>query len=248
MNVLNLSETIGDILGVAKPTAQVYGRFGRDKGLLTSRGRGRNVADATCIDAAYLTIAMMLSPRPAAAARYMLDFGSLQSVPLFAVVDEDHVDYVSPRFPHKHTFVGGLTELFTALGDPLFVESLWPVLQKDGDKIRLPRMEILIRETELKATLQFDFARFGYEHSAFSGIDVKSFHEQTEVERAEYSKHLQVAVSIGERARDLYSRPVKKSVAIDADQILEIAASVNGISFWQLLVAHAKRLGVDDDE
>jgi len=240
MNVLNLAEAIGEILGVPKPTAQVYARFGRDDAILTNRGRGRNVADASLMDAAFLTIAMVIAPRPASAARYMNDFGSLRSVDLFAHVSTD-MAFVETRFPAGHTFAAGLAALFSALGDVEFVAGMWPHMKKPPGEVVVPDMEIVIRETALKASLKCGGVHFGYEHGSLRHVDVaKLFSDTSEKERAEQRQRLRVVNKIVEDATGLYNRPVKVSAAIEAEQILEIAAAVNGVSFQALLSNHSK--------
>jgi hypothetical protein len=240
MNVLKLAETIGEILGVPKPTAQVYARFGRDDAILTNRGRGRNVAEATLGDAAFLTIVMIMAPRPASAARYMADFGSLRSVDLFAHIPQD-MAFVGTGFPAGHTFVAGLATLFQALGDPEFVADMWPHLKKPPGEVIVPNMEIVIRETALKASLKCGGFQFGYEHGSIQHVDIaKLFQDGSDAERAEQRQRLHVVSKIADEAVALYNRPVKVSAAIESEQVLGIAAAVNGVSFQALLSDHSK--------
>jgi hypothetical protein len=240
MNVVGLADVMSEILAFSKPTAQVIARFGRESDMLSNKGRGRNVASATARDAAYLTIAMMLSPKPAHAVRYMLDFGELRSVGLFEHFAEC-VD-LRPIFEPGHRFVDGLAALYHGLGSPEFVATIWPGFGVSHGEVLLPPIDISISETELTASIDFGNTSFGYEHPSIQKVDMDLlFHSSDDTEQFKQKEYLVAAIKAADDARALYARPVKATMSIELDQVLLIAEALNGVSFRDLVGEHSRQ-------
>lgn len=164
MNLQKLTIAVADALEFPRATAIVLSRLGRERGLLSSGGRGRHAADATPRDAALLIIAMMASPTPARGPEYMRAFGDLELHPAFTYRDGT-MPWEQELLPDRVLFCDALGSVLEILADPS------RFILADGQPAT--GASVSIRDTQLSASITIMASHYAFQHAAWRGIDLK---------------------------------------------------------------------------
>ncbi|GAA5664525.1 hypothetical protein Brsp07_03017 [Brucella sp. NBRC 14130] len=237
MNVSKLAENLAELLSFPVPTAQMIARSGREQGVLSSGGRGRNAARATSKDAAYLLIAMMVAKTPARATEYMNDFGDLLKRSVYPEPFEgQYKEEIQPLFVAGSSFVDGIASLLDALGSEEFFDKIAPKFRvqkasKEGWGLpdHCPEMAIEIFETKYHAGISFDKSYMLY---LFEGKYITDragpFHDE--------------GISRWKDVSKKYHRLIHSSISVGPEVILALAGWLNGIRFDERLICQTKSI------
>lgn len=251
LNVLQLAEAIADLIDFPKPTAQLIVRIGREAGLLSTGGRGRNAAKAISTDAANLLIAMMVCPSPARAAEYMRDFGDLILFPELGQRGTILRPHATNLFVPGQTFRDGIAAIIDALGSHDFChddEMLSHIFSRLSERVvDGPKVEVMICDTDFRAQISFydNVFRYApaalYAHSDIEGLGGLSGEQlanaQAIVARqiTQRAGKIHLPLSLIAEQVGKYSRAIRSERTARSDLILDIAKLVNGRDFFDIV-------------
>lgn len=236
-NLTQLTELIARLTDYSLASAQVVMRAGRESKpapMLSTGGRGRNVARANATDAANLLIAMIACPNPGRAVEYMQDFGDLEKgetevrgIGEFNPSDPEMsgVYIAAKELNFGATFRDSIARLLEALGDPAFAKAIAPHLDKGlRGNIQPPTIEITIWDTLMMGAIRVDAVTYHFRHKQIANIEKGADLDEIQHRYAEEG-----------RVSEKYRRNIISTKQIGSAVIFPVAQLLSGVRFRDLL-------------